>query len=163
MTLTFVPFSVEDVPKLETWLQTRHVKRWWKPHWTAPILEANASNTPVPGWIRPWRIDLDGRAVGYAHDYDVMHDGDVWLAVDGVGPGTRGIDILIGEDVVNKKHGRDMIRALTTKLFQDSELDPACDRVVADPHPDQWGAIIAFRRPATASVVGIRSRQAKSW
>jgi len=141
--IAFTPFPPEERDRLEAWLAAPHVKRWWKPHWTAPVLDAFRAGAPVPDWLRPWRIDLDGRPIGYAHDYDVMQDGDVWLQVDGVGPGTRGIDVLIGEaDVVNTKVGRRVIRALTARLF----AEEGCDRVVADPHPDHWGAIIAFQK-----------------
>ena len=70
-------------------------------------------------------------------------DGPVWDGVDGVGPGTRGIDLLIGEaKAVNRKLGRAAIRALTAKVFKDE----SCNRVVADPHPDHWAAIIAFQK-----------------
>ena len=143
MTLTLTPFPAEQVDLLRSWLDAPHVKRWWKPQWTAPVLDAFDAGTHLPDGLRPWRIDLDGRPIGYLHDYDVMLDGDIWLKVDRVGPGTRGIDILIGEaDAVNRKHGRAAIRAITAKLF----AEPGCDRIVADPHPDHWGAIIAFQK-----------------
>lgn len=143
MPLELTPFPPEAVDLLEAWLAAGHVKRWWKPHWSAPVVDAFRAGDPPPAWIRPWRIDLDGRPIGYAHDYDILQDGDVWTQVDGVGPGTRGIDLLIGEaDAVNRKHGRAAISALTAKLFAEA----GCDRVVADPHPDHWGAIIAFQK-----------------
>lgn len=141
--VTLAPFPSGQAPLLRTWLGEPHVKRWWKPHWTAPVLAGFDEHGAAPEWLRPWRIDLDGRPIGYAHDYDVMRDGDVWTAVEGVGPATRGLDILIGEaGAVNRKHGREAIRALTATLF----ADPDCDRVVADPHPDHWAAIIAFKK-----------------
>lgn len=143
MRIDFIPYPAGEVHRLETWLAAPHVKRWWKPHWTAPVIAALRDGTALPEGLRPWRIDLDGRPVGYAQDYDAMTDGDVWKGVQDVGPGTRGIDLLIGEaDVFNTKVGREIIRALTAKLF----AEDGCDRVVADPHPDQWGAIIAFQK-----------------
>lgn len=142
-TITLHPFPPEQVMLLKAWLATPHVKRWWKPHWTEGVVAAFEAGDGAPDWMRPWRIDLDGRPIGYAHDYDVMQDGDVWQPVEGVGPGTRGLDILIGEeDAVNRKHGRAVIGALTVRIFE----TPEYDRVVADPHPDQWGAIIAFQK-----------------
>lgn len=141
--IELVPYPAAELDRLEAWLIAGHVKRWWKPHWTASVVEAFRAGDAVPAWIRPWRIDLDGRPIGYAQDYDALQDGDVWSQVDGVGPGTRGVDLLIGEeDVVNRKHGRAAIRALTALLF----TEDACERVVADPHPDNWGAIIAFQK-----------------
>jgi len=143
MTVTITPYPPDEVGRLKDWLAAPHVKRWWKPHWTKPVVAAFEAREAAPAWMRPWRIDIDGRPAGYAHDYDVMQDGDVWAPVDGVGPGTRGLDLLIGEaDLVNAKHGREAIRVLTRRIFEDG----ACDRVVADPHPDHWGAIIAFKK-----------------
>ena len=143
MTVTLAPFPAEQVDLLRGWLDATHVKRWWKPQWTAPVLDAFDGGSELPDGLRPWRIDLDGRPIGYLHDHDVMQDGDAWLKVDRVGPGTRGIGLLIGEvDAVNQKHGRAAIRAITAKLF----AEPGCDRIVADPHPDHWGAIIAFQK-----------------
>ncbi len=143
MPVELAPFPPDQVDLLETWLAAPHVQRWWKPHWTAPVVAAFRNGEPLPDWLRALRIDLDGRPIGYAHDYDALSDGDVWRDVDGVGPGTRGLDLLIGEaDVVNRKVGREVIRHLTARLFADA----GCDRVVVDPHPDHWGAIIAFKK-----------------
>ncbi|HEY9566990.1 MAG TPA: GNAT family N-acetyltransferase, partial [Thalassobaculum sp.] len=51
--------------------------------------------------------------------------------------------LLLGDaDAVNRKHGRAAIRALATLLF----AEPGVDRLVAAPHPDNWAAIIAFKR-----------------
>ena len=143
MPIDLVAYPPGELDRLETWLAAPHVRRWWKPHWTEPVVAAFRGGDALPETLRPWRVDLDGRPIGYAQDYDALADGDVWRAVDGVGPGTRGLDLLIGEvDAVNRKIGREVIRTLTARLF----ADPACDRVVVDPHPDHWAAIIAFKK-----------------
>ncbi|NQW11986.1 MAG: acetyltransferase [Alphaproteobacteria bacterium] len=143
MSIELTPYPADEVDRLEAWVEAPHVRRWWKPPWTGPVITALRAGVPVPEWIRPWRIDHQGQPIGYAQDYDVMRDGPVWHGIDGVGPGTRGIDLLIGEAAaLNRKLGREAIRALTAKVFEDEN----CDRVVADPHPDHWGAIIAFQK-----------------
>ena len=40
MTVTLTPFPAEQVGLLRGWLDATHVKRWWKAHWTAQVLEA---------------------------------------------------------------------------------------------------------------------------
>ena len=143
MPLDLRSFPADEVGRLEAWLAAPHIVRWWKPAWTAPVLAALRAGEPAPGSVRPWRIDLDGRPVGYSEDYDLARDGGAWDGVEDVGPGTRGIDLLIGEaDAVNRKLGRAAIRALATRLF----AEPGIDRLVAAPHPDNWAAVIAFKR-----------------
>lgn len=144
MSIDLVPWPAGEPDRLEAWVALPHVARWWKPPWTGPVITALRAGTPVPAWVRPWRIDLDGRPIGYAQDYDVTRDPDIWGGEEGLfGPTTRGIDLLIGEaDAVNRKHGRAAIRALAARLF----AEPGIDRLVTDPHPENWAAIIAFKR-----------------
>ncbi len=143
MALVLVPFPDGEAAVLETWIGAPHVGRWWKPDWTASVVAALRAGDAPPPDVRPWRIDLDGRPIGYAQDHDPARDGDAWVAEEGVGPGTRCIELLIGEpDAINRKYGRDAIRALATRLF----AEPGVERLVAAPHPDNWPAIIAFKR-----------------
>lgn len=144
MSIDLVPWPAGDVDRLEAWIQMPHVARWWKPPWTGPVITALRAGAAVPDWIRPWRIDLDGRAIGYAQDYAVTQDAEAWGGEEGLyGPGTRGVDLFIGEpDAVNRKHGRVAIRSLASRLF----AEPGVDRLVTDPHPDNWACIIAFKR-----------------
>lgn len=143
MALQMVPFPAGSAPRLEAWLDAPHVARWWKPERSRPALEAIRTGRPLPGGGRAWRIDLDGRPVGYAEDGDPAAQPGAWAAEDGVGAGTRTLALLLGEaDAVNRKHGREAIRVLTGMLF----AEPGIDRVVAAPHPDNWAAVIAFKR-----------------
>jgi len=143
VSIDLVAWPAGEVDRLQAWVTAPHVARWWKPPSAGPVITALRAGTAVPGWIRPWRIDLDSRPIGYAQDYDVTQVGAVWAGEEGVGPGTRGIDLLIGEpDALNGKHGRAAIRALAARLF----AEPGIDRLVAGPHPDNWPAIIAFKR-----------------
>lgn len=149
MTISVKPLMQDDFPLLLKWLDAPHVKRWWKPHWTAPVVEALQNGEAPPDWMRCWRIDYEGRAIGYAHDYDVTQDGGVWDNEPDIGPGVRGIDLLIGEaEFINRKLGREAMRVLTKTLFETGEVE----RTISDPHPDNWPAIIAFKK------VGYRER-----
>ena len=143
MSIEVIAYPADEVGRLTEWMTAPHVVRWWKPSWSEPAVAALRAGTAAPRSPRPWRIDLDGRPIGYAQDGDAAADGSPWTTVDGVGAGTRSIDLLIGEpDLVNRKHGRAAIRALAERLF----ADPAVDRLVSGPHTDNWPAIIAFKR-----------------
>lgn len=129
MPVELLPFPADSAATLEAWLDAPHVARWCR--------------RPLPVGGRRWRIDLDGRPVGYAWDHDPALDGDAWRGEEGVGAGTRVVGLLIGEaDAVNRKHGREAIRVLASRLF----AEPGVDRLVAAPHPDNWAAVIAFKR-----------------
>lgn len=143
MPIQLTPFPADAAALLEGWLGAPHVVRWWKPRWTTAVLEALRGGGPAPDGIRPWRVDLDGRPIGYAQDYEVSRDGDAWSGEADVGAGTRGVELLLGEpEALNRKLGREAIRALAARLF----AEPGVDRLVAAPHPDNWPAIIAFKR-----------------
>ena len=143
MPIELTRFPADGAEMLERWLASPLVARWWKARWTAPVLEALHAGRPVPEWIHAWQVELDGRAIGYAQDCDAGRDSDAWASEDGVGPGTRAVAVLIGEpEALNRKLGREAIRALAGRLF----AEPGIDRLVSAPHPDNWPAIIAFKR-----------------
>ena len=143
MPIELTPFPADGAEMLERWLAGPLVARWWKAHWTAPVLEALRAGGPLPAGTRAWLVELDGQPVGYAQDRDALRDSDGWKAEDGVGPGTRAVAVLLGEPaVLNRKLGREAIRELARRLF----AEPGVDRLVAAPHPDNWPAIIAFKR-----------------
>lgn len=138
-----IPFPADSAPRLQAWLDAPHVARWWRPERSLPVLEAMRAGRPLPAGLRAWRIDLDGRPVGYAEDGDPAAQPGSWATEEGVGAGTRTLALLLGEaDAVNRRHGREAIRELTARLF----AEPGIDRVVAAPHPDNWAAVIAFKR-----------------
>ncbi len=143
MSIELVPWPAGGAGLLERWIAAPHVVRWWKPALTAGVIAALRAGDAPPAGTRPWRIDLDGVPVGYAQDYDPARPGDGWSEVEGVGAGTRGLELLIGEaDAVNRRHGRAAIRLLAARLFAES----GTDRLVSGPHPDNWPAVIAFKR-----------------
>lgn len=139
----FQALAVEDLPTVRGWLAAPHVKRWWRDAWTdTPFASLQAGEVPDPG-LEMLRVDLDGRPVGYAQVYDALGDGTFWHGAEGVTDATRGIDFLIGEaELVNRKIGRVMLRALAAHVF----ADPSVDRIVTDPHRDNWPCIIALKR-----------------
>ncbi|MEQ8396621.1 GNAT family N-acetyltransferase [Thalassobaculum sp.] len=143
MSIDLVPYPADEVETLVAWVAAPHVVRWWKPSWSAPVIDAFRAEDTAPSGIRPWRVDLDGHPIGYVQDYDVAQDDSPWAGVDDVGPGTRGVDLLIGDPgLINRKHGRMIIRTLATRLFTEHGVS----RLVSGPHPDNWPAIIAFKR-----------------
>lgn len=138
-----MPFPADGTAALEGWLAAPHVRRWWKARWTDPVVTALRAGGPMPGDTRPWMVTAAGQPVGYAQDYDPGRDGAAWRTEEGVGPATRGVELLLGEPAaVNRKLGREAIRVLARRLF----AEPGIDRLVAAPHPDNWPCIIAFKR-----------------
>ena len=143
VSIDLVPYPADEVDTLEAWIAAPHVVRWWKLSWTATVIDALRAGDPAQSGIRSWRVDLDGQPIGYAQDYDVTQGDSPCIGVDDIGPGTRGMDLLIGvPDLINRKHGRAIIRALATRLF----TEHGASRMVSSPHPDNWPAIIAFKR-----------------
>lgn len=140
MTVQLLALPADAGPLVEDWLAAPHVARWWPPERSAPVLDALRGGRPLPPGLDAWRIDVDRRPVGYAQVSRIAAD---WAAAEGIGAGTLAVELLIGEaDAVNRKLGREAIRALSAELF----ARPGTDRLVASPHPDNWGAIIAFKR-----------------
>lgn len=146
---TFRPLVIGDLPIIRRWLAEPHVHRWWGDDWEGSRF-AMIERGEAPDDADTYIVEMDGRNIGYIQAYWALQDPTgFWNGVEGVTDGTRGIDFLIGEpDLVNRKFGRAMIRAFCAKLF----ADPAVDRIIADPHRDNWPANIALKR------VGFRDR-----
>jgi aminoglycoside 6'-N-acetyltransferase len=101
--LGFRPLTHDDLPLVDRWLHTEHVRPWWPPY---PDLEAHYG--PALAGEEPTRIDLvleGGRAVGLIQSYVVV-DYPEWEQLVEVGPGVAGVDVLLGEpDVVGRGLG----------------------------------------------------------
>jgi RimJ/RimL family protein N-acetyltransferase len=140
----------DDIAILSDWLTRPHVRRWWKPKWTEEVLAALASGGEPPAYLSPFIVELDGNPVGYIQSYEALADpSGFWVGVETITEGTRGIDLLIGkEDLTNRRLGREIARRFIAGLFE----DPAVDRIVADPHLDNWPCTIALKR------IGFRDR-----
>jgi aminoglycoside 6'-N-acetyltransferase len=124
--LGFRPLTHGDLPLVDRWLHTEHVRRWWPPD---PDLEAHYG--PALAGEDPTRIDLvleDGRAVGLIQSYVVVDYPD-WEQLVEVGPGVAGVDILLGEpDVVGRGLGPRVLAEYASRIVF---ADPAVHACVA--------------------------------
>ncbi|MGB0505200.1 MAG: GNAT family N-acetyltransferase [Pikeienuella sp.] len=102
--LTFERLTEADLPLVEAWLCTDHVRRWWGD----PASELGAIRTDMASENYAASIvHLDGRAIGFVH---------WWRAVDQT---ETGFDLFIGEaDHVGRGIGAQVIKASANRLFK---------------------------------------------
>jgi aminoglycoside 6'-N-acetyltransferase len=134
-----------DLPLARAWLEAPHVARWW------PDGELQA------GWIREnlgeasmrcLILTIDGADVGYLQTYDPHHepciapDGTIGHPYRDQPPGTRGIDLFVGERrYVGCGHGPRLVAHVVERLFHEGR---PC--VVTDPDPSNARSVAAFRK-----------------
>lgn len=134
------PAGLADEGTIRRWLVAPHVARWTHRVFSA-VADALDSALLDPK-IALYIAETGGRPIGCIHLYKPFGD-PRWQAVRDVTERTRAIDFLIGEtDMVNKKVGQRMLRALVAQVFRDPEID----RIVVCPHADNWAAVIALKR-----------------
>tara|TARA_E500000305_G_C3996079_1_gene224611 strand:- start:811 stop:1344 length:534 start_codon:yes stop_codon:yes gene_type:complete len=138
--VSFRRADASDKGSIQGWLTAPHVTRWTHKVFSriGAALERLSSDTDAELLI----AEIDGRSAGCAYVYSA-HGDPSWSAIPDVTPLTRAIDFLIGEpDLLNRKRGQAMLRALGLLTFEDSGID----RIVACPHADNWPAVIALKR-----------------
>jgi aminoglycoside 6'-N-acetyltransferase len=120
----FRPLARADLPLVDRWLHTDHVRHWWPPY---PDLEAHYG--PALAGEEPIRVDLvleDGHAVGLIQSYLVV-DYPEWDELVRVGAGVAGIDLLLGEpDAVGRGLGPRVLAAYTSRVVFDDPAVQAC-------------------------------------
>lgn len=138
--VSFRKAEVSDKGTIQDWLTAPHVTRW-----THKIFSRiGAALEGLRGGLEAELLIavIDGRSVGCAYVYSA-HGDPSWSAIPDVTPQTRAIDFLVGEpDLLNRKWGQAMLRALGLQVFE----DPGIDRIVACPLADNWPAVIALKR-----------------
>jgi RimJ/RimL family protein N-acetyltransferase len=150
MSIALRPLNESDLPVLERWLAATHVVRWWQAEWSVPVVTALRGGEGLPETLRARIAEHDGRPIGYIQLYNALADpSGFWDGIENVTNKTWGIDMLIGEaEMINRKFGREMARQVIVELFAETDAD----RVVSDPHRDNWPCIIALKR------IGFRER-----
>ncbi|WP_420403654.1 GNAT family N-acetyltransferase [Nisaea sp.] len=134
------PAGLADEGTIRRWLVAPHVARWTHRVFTAVTDSLGSILQDPDSGLRI--AELDGRPIGCIHVYEAGGDSR-WKSVADVTGETRAVDFLLGEtDMVNKKIGQRMLRAMAADIFR----DPAIDRIVVCPHSDNWPAIIALKR-----------------
>jgi aminoglycoside 6'-N-acetyltransferase len=132
----FRPMSAADLPTIQRWLKTPHVREWW--HDAAAQFELVRGDLDHPDMAQ-FIVTADAREFAYLQCYNLS----AWDT--GLGPqpeGTRGLDQFIGEaDLLDRGHGSAFIR-----LFADRLLASGIPRVVIDPDPANTRAIRAYEK-----------------
>ena len=134
----FVALQESDLPLIARWLATPHVRDWWgDPAAELKNIQAHLDDPRTD----PYRVDLAGRPIGYLQCYRVWPDPPE--AFRDQPPGTRGIDLFIGEpDCIGRGLGAALIAQFVAELFTATDAP----RVIIDPSPENLRAIRSYRR-----------------
>lgn len=126
---------------LEEWLSRPHVARWFGD------AEPDVDELRDPR-IAMWIALFGDRPFAFVQDYEVQAFSPHHF--DFLAPGSRGIDMYIGESsLIGRGHG--------SKLLQqhaDSLLSSGVPALGIDPHPDNHAAIRAFGKAGFGTVGG---------
>jgi aminoglycoside 6'-N-acetyltransferase len=137
--------SKDDLPLVRAWLGVPHVARWWpdggqQARWIEEHLGEASMRCLV--------LTIDGVDVGYLQTYDPHHepciapDGTVGHPYRDQPPGTRGIDLFVGDTrYVDRGHGPRLVAHVVDGLFR-----TGCPCVVTDPDPSNAQSVAAFRK-----------------
>lgn len=135
--VSFAKLRDTDLPRLRAWLSAAHVQEWWgDAESEMHEIESHLANRKVEMFV----FSLDAQPTGYIQCYDPRD----WPGhgFDGEAPGTRGIDLFIGEpDMIGRGVGTAVIRAFCDRLF--ARGAPA---VVIDPDPANARAIRTYEK-----------------
>ena len=133
----------DDLPLLRSWRQRPHVRHWWGPPEVEPEMEKLHA-----GRVAMWIVLADDRPVAFIQDYAVAD----WAPhhFDYLPPGSRGMDLYIGEDdAIDLGLGTEIVRQHVDNLFATGV--PA---VGIDPHPDNGRARRAFEKAGFVTADG---------
>ncbi|MGH3739375.1 MAG: GNAT family N-acetyltransferase [Micromonosporaceae bacterium] len=131
---------------IHRWMHAEHVVPFWQQDWPVEKLSDYLAGQLAGDTSRPCLGSLAGVPVSYWEIYRAAHDpvGGVYDAR----PHDLGIHLLIGErGLTGRGLGSMLIAAVADGLF---ELDPACERVVAEPDVRNPASIRAFGRAGFA-------------
>lgn len=133
-----------DLPLLLDWRSRPHWVRWWGPADGDRGFEEAMADPHTRAWI----VELHGRPLAYAQDYDPH----AWPGhhFAHLPPGARGIDQSIGDpDLIGRGHGAAFVRLHVERLFA-----AGAPAVGTDPHPDNARAIRAYEKAGFAVCSG---------
>jgi aminoglycoside 6'-N-acetyltransferase len=144
MTISFRPLRREDFPALQRWMETPHVKEWWREGASQPELEERYGQA-VDGKSATlvFVILLDDQPVGMIQSYRVdaykeYHEG---VKIDDA----VGVDFFIGElGHTGKGIGIDVLRAYVEQVVKPQY--PEARWLVASPSIHNTRSIRAFEK-----------------
>lgn len=130
--ITFRPIRDRDLPMVEAWLHTPHVRRWYEIPEQGVTLDDWMDELKERGgrfaWLNHWIALCDGVPIGMCQYYKCRDSADEEFGGMPI-EGAYGIDYLIGEQTyVGRGLGKEMIRRLVERIFS----LPDAQRVTAD-------------------------------
>lgn len=137
----FRPVLPGDLPLLYGWRAQPHWAEWWGAvEDDRGFFEEAMADPHTAAWI----VELDGRPIAYAQDYDPH----AWPGhhFAHLPPGARGVDQSIGPaELLGRGHGSAFVRQHVDRLFA-----AGAGAVGTDPHPDNARAIRAYAKAGFA-------------
>ncbi len=134
----FRPMQPFDLPLIARWLALPHIRAWWgDPAEQYALVSGDLGEPAMDQYI----VEAGGAPFAYLQCYDLT----AWNSGFGVQPpGTRGIDLFIGElDMIG--HGSALISS-----FVQEQLRNGVPRIVTDPDPENARAIRAYEKAGFA-------------
>jgi aminoglycoside 6'-N-acetyltransferase len=142
-TYRFRRVTAADLPLMAAWRNRPHVLEWWG----ALTVERDDEKLADPR-IGVWIVELADRPFAFVQDYDVH--GWEPHPFSHLPPGSRGIDLYIGEeDMLDQGHGTAFVREFLRRLFREGV--PA---VGTDPNPRNMRARRTFAKAGFREVSG---------
>lgn len=134
----FRPMRPFDLPLIARWLALPHVSAWWgDPAEQYALVSGDLGEPAMDQYV----VEAGGTPFAYLQCYDLT----AWNSSFGVQPpGTRGIDLFIGEPAMIG-HGSAFIRS-----FVQERLRNGVPRIVTDPDPTNARAIRAYEKAGFA-------------
>ncbi len=146
MAITFHRLAETDLPTLHRWLNEPGIVRWWEGDdvsWDGVRRDYWTATGPTEHWI----ASVDGRPFGWIQCYavaDYPEEAEPWATL-GAGPGTAGIDYLIGDPADRGRGlGPEMIRSFVAEVVFGAH--PPWHQVCAAPAVDNQASWRALER-----------------
>ena len=129
----FRAMTSADLPLIQRWLALAHVRQWWgDPAEQFTLVSGDLAEPDMDQFI----VSAVGGDFGYLQCYDLT----AWFGAHP--PGTRGIDLFIGEPgMIERGHGSALIRC-----FVEGWLAAGAPRIVTDPDPANERAVRAYEK-----------------
>jgi aminoglycoside 6'-N-acetyltransferase len=132
-----------DAPIVAAWRAHPHVRRWWGDPDQEPLAETLADPK-----LALWIVELAGQPFAIIQDYRVDEHSPHHF--DHLPPGSRGIDLFIGEpQMLSLGHGPRLLHQHVERMF--AQGVPAAG---IDPHPDNLAARRAFEKAGFVATSG---------
>lgn len=118
------PLTEADLPAVSRWLETSHVRQWWRDPADLEAVESKylpriRGDEPTEVFV----VECDGRSVGLIQRYRFADYGSWAATVSDAGlafPDAAGIDYMIGEvDFVGRGIGSRLILDFSQRLFDE--------------------------------------------